>query len=384
MRSAALIFPALQRSLLAFALSFAALLYGCGTDPVASQTEELDTDDESSDDAVDEDLEQDDDVTASRDAGRADAGRTPGRDAGPGTKDSGEGSDADEDAGATPDRDAGDDTPRDGGDAGKPGPSTPSGGGLIRGETPTEASASRAGPYMVKRYTSGYRNGPAYADSTIHHPEGAEPPFASIAIVPGFVSPQASIQSWGPFLASHGIVTMTIGTNSGSDPPAVRSRALLDALETLRSENTRNGSPLFGKLDTSRMATGGWSMGGGGTLLAAESTPTLKATLAMCAWNPGYRYAKLQVPTLMFAGTADPLAGGQSQGFYQSIPEATPKMLFEFRGAGHNVANNPSGQGGVVGRYGLSFLKVFLEGDERYREILKIKGPGSSDFRSNI
>jgi hypothetical protein len=73
--------------------------------------------------------------------------------------------------------------------------------------------------------------------------------------------------NWGPFLASHGIVTMTIGTNSGSDPPDTRKDALLDALETIKSEQTRMGSPLMGKLALDALATMGWSMGGGGTLL---------------------------------------------------------------------------------------------------------------------
>jgi hypothetical protein len=96
------------------------------------------------------------------------------------------------------------------------------------------------------------------------------------------------------------------------------------------------------------------------------------------------RFADNAVPTLLLAGSADALAGGQSQGFFDSIPEATPKMLFEVAGGPHSIANDPSAAGGEVGRYGLSWLKVFLEGDERYRQFLLVTPESQSDFRANL
>src|SRR5690606_22871344 len=146
-----------------------------------------------------------------------------------------------------------------------------------------------------------YVKEPGYAEGTLYWPVDATPPFASVAVVPGFVSVQAQIQEWGPFLASHGIVAMTLGTNSGLDQPPARATALLDALKTIRAENTREGSELKGKLDVNRQAVMGWSMGGGGALLAAERTPELKATISLAGWNPGYNYGKVTVPALLFA-----------------------------------------------------------------------------------
>ena len=268
-------------------------------------------------------------------------------------------------------------------DAGSPNTGT----GFIRGDDPTESSVlgTATGPYTVMSYTDGYRDGPDYADSTIFYPTDADPPFAAVAIVPGFVSPQSSIMNWGPFLASFGIVTMTIGTNSPTDDPTLREAALLDALETIKSENTRSGGPLENKIATDHLATMGWSMGGGGTLLAANDHPELKATVAMCAWNPGFQYSMDKVPSMMFASQGDPLAGGQSQGFYTSIPDSTPKLLVEFPGADHFVANDPVGQSGEIGKYGLSWLKVFLEGDERYRQfLLKMPTVMTTDWQSNL
>lgn len=256
----------------------------------------------------------------------------------------------------------------------------------IRGAEPADSlSGAQPGPYKVEQYRDGYRNGPAYADSTINYPTDAEPPFALVVVVPGFVSPQSSIASWGPFLASYGIVTMTIGTNLPTDLPETRKEALIDAMKSLKEENMRSGSPLMGKLDTSYTATMGWSMGGGGTLLVANEDPALKATISLCGWNPGYPYSKIKAPALMFASLGDPLAGGQSQGFYRSIPDTTPKMLIEIGAGDHFVANNPASTSGTVGRYGLAWLKVYLEGDERYKKFLLEKPEvPTTDFQSNV
>ena len=72
----------------------------------------------------------------------------------------------------------------------------------------------------------------------------------------------------------------------------------------------------------------------------------------------------------MFQATLDALAAGMSNGFYRGTPDSTPKMLFEVSGGSHNVANAPQNHAGVIGEYGLSWWKTFLEGDERYRQFL--------------
>jgi dienelactone hydrolase len=272
-----------------------------------------------------------------------------------------------------------------GGGVGEPSdPPPPDSSGLIRGDAPTTESATGAGPFDVETLSAGLRDGPDYGTQTLHVPVDAEPPFAGVVVVPGFISPESSIRAWGPFLASHGIVTLTIGTNSGGDPPEVRARALLDGITTLKAENERSGSPLEGAMALDRFGVMGWSMGGGGTLIVANEHPELRAAVGLAAWSPGVRFADNEVPTLLLAGSADGLAGGQSQGFFESIPEQTPKMLFEVAGGPHDIANNPASAGGEIGRYGLSWLKVFLEGDERYRQFLLETPSRESDFRDNL
>jgi dienelactone hydrolase len=267
--------------------------------------------------------------------------------------------------------------------------SSPS-GALVRGDMPTRETGLKDGPYRVKSTTEGFRNGEDFADATLWWPEDATPPFAFVGIVPGWVSTEGDIQAWGPFLASHGIVAMTSSTNSpATDLPKDRERALLDILKSIGEESTRAESPLKGKLDLTRQAVMGWSMGGGGALLAAESTPSLKAAVSLCGWNrpnlvSEYAYERLAVPSLLLAASIDVLAGGQSSKFYESIPESTPKELFEIAATDHWGANSPKNQAGVVGLYGLSWLKVFLEGDERWRTFLKDEPKEASIFKTNL
>ena len=252
-------------------------------------------------------------------------------------------------------------------------------------------SITDPGIYSVATLTesNGLRNGPDYAGATLYYPTDATPPFASIAMVPGFISFQSSIQDWGPFLASHGIVTMTIGTNSLFDDPYDRRDALLDAIVTITEENTRSGSPLFGSLDLDRIAVGGWSMGGGGAQLAATADPTLKAVVALCPWLDGQTTAAdldHPVPLLIFSAeddvTAPPAAHANIH--YNLTPGTTSKLIFEIENAGHSEGNSPTGGQGYVGKIGLSWLKQFLLDDVCYCPLLLDTPSVASNYITNV
>jgi len=58
-------------------------------------------------------------------------------------------------------------------------------------------------------------------------------------------------------------------------------------------------------------------------------------------------------------------------------------MLVEWAGEGHWINNNPTSRANQVGRYGLPWIKVFLEGDERYRKFFSVMPDGASDYQTN-
>lgn len=264
-------------------------------------------------------------------------------------------------------------------------------GALIRGGDPTMDSAMKNGPYQSQKYTDGFKDGSEFLAATIYYPADADPPFAGVVLCPGFVSYQDSVAPWGPFLSSHGIVAMTIDTNTSGDTVDIRQGALMDALASLKGEQTRAGSPLMGKLDMTRFGLMGWSMGGGGTWLNAASHPELKTGISLAGHiatliGGQQQVAKATVPVLMLAGSADTaiLGLGMSQPIYDTLPDSTPKMLYEVSGATH-FDISPSTGGGLFGLFGLSWQKVFLEGDMRYKKFLMLPKPtNASDYRSNI
>ena len=250
---------------------------------------------------------------------------------------------------------------------------------------------SNPGEYTTASLTEadGIRNGPDYSGATIYYPTNASPPFTGMVIVPGFVSPQSSIQNWGPFLASHGIVTMTIGTNSFFDQPADRRDALLDALITLKEENTRTGSPLLGNIDINSIAVGGWSMGGGGAQLAAVADPTIKAVMALCPWLEASTTAadlNHAVPILFFSGEDDGVAPPDEHAdiHYDYTPQTTRKMLFEIASGDHSVANDPIGGGDYVGKIAVAWLQNYLIGDTCYCPLVLDTPPTASKYLLNV
>ena len=260
------------------------------------------------------------------------------------------------------------------------------------GDHITLNSIDNPGEYTVASLTEsdGLRNGPDYRGATIYYPTNATPPYSGMVIAPGFVSVQSSIKNWGPFLASHGFVTMTIGTNRIWGFPETRKDALLDALETLKGENARAGSPLLGQLDVNSLAVGGWSMGGGGAQLAAAADPSIKAVMVLCPWLGSRKLTPADInhaaPILFFSaendGIAPPASHADVQYDYTLL--STSKMLFEIEGGHHWAVNDPSGGGEYVGKIAVSWLNYFLVGDTCYCPLVLETPPNASKYLLNV
>ena len=185
---------------------------------------------------------------------------------------------------------------------------------------------------------------------------------------------------WGPFYASHGIVTVVTNT-LGTDGPDIRATKLLAALTQLKAENTKSGGPLNGKL-AGRYGTSGYSMGGGGTTLASSTDSTLRTSIGLAAW--GGNGTGVTVPTLLLCGSADTVAPcSMSESVYPAINANTPKMMVNIAGATHfNWFNPTDAGGGNSGETALAFQKVFLEGDERWRPfLLQTRGTKTTNIK---
>ena len=270
--------------------------------------------------------------------------------------------------------------------ANNPAPTDPgdSGGGSAyqRGPDPSVSflEADR-GQYSVRSsrvssLVSGFGGG------TIDYPTGTTGTMGAVVVIPGFVSAESSIDWWGPKLASYGFVVMTMDTNTGFDQPPSRARQINNALDYLVSQNSRSSSPVRGMIDTNRLGVIGWSMGGGGTLRVA-SEGRIKAAIPLAPWDTTSYYAsRSQAPTLIFACESDVIAPvfQHASPFYNSLPSSIDKAFVEINGGSHYCGNGGSIYNDVLSRFGVSWMKLHLDEDNRYKQFLC--GPNhTSDFQ---
>ncbi|SFR53566.1 cutinase [Marinobacter daqiaonensis] len=244
--------------------------------------------------------------------------------------------------------------------------------GYERGPDPSVSLLeSSSGPFSVRTsnvssFVSGFGGG------TIHYPTGTTGTMAAIVVIPGFASAESSIAWWGPKLASHGFVVMTIDTNSGFDQPGSRATQINNALDYLIDQNSSSSSPINGMVDTSRLGAVGWSMGGGGTLrVAAEGR--LKAAIPLAPWDSSStQFRSITAPTLIFACENDAIAPVRSHAdpFYNAIPSSTDKAFFELNGGSHYCANGGNSYNDELSRLGVSWMKLHLDKDQRYNQFL--------------
>jgi len=248
---------------------------------------------------------------------------------------------------------------------------------------------SRNGTYRVSRYT--IPRSSQHGGGTVYYPGDVEGKFSGAVFCPPFTGSQMMYAAWGPFLASHGISLVTMDTRSVMDSVQSRGTQLAAMVAQYRGEATRAGSPINGKLDAQRIGTMGWSMGGGATWIAANKDKTLKSSISFAGHNltgggAGNSRATT-VPSLQLAGQADTgiLGGmGQSQGVYNIIPASTPKMLYVVRGVGHMSWGSPNAPTATAGGYMLAWEKAFLDGDQRWKALLKQKPANASEWKTNV
>lgn len=235
-----------------------------------------------------------------------------------------------------------------------------------RGPDPTESSieASR-GPFSVSQTTVSRTAATGFGGGTIYYPTStSDGTFGALAISPGFTATQSSISWMGPRLASQGFVVITIDTNSTLDQPDSRGDQLRAALSYLTQRST-----VRTRIDASRLAVAGHSMGGGGSLEAAADQPSLQAAIPIAPWNSQKTWSGLRVPTFIIGGESDTVAPVSSHAipFYNSIPASAEKAYMELDNASHFFPQTPDT---TMAKYMISWLKRFVDDDTRYDQFL--------------
>jgi pimeloyl-ACP methyl ester carboxylesterase len=244
-----------------------------------------------------------------------------------------------------------------------------------RGPNPTTSSlnASR-GPFATSSTTVSSLAASGFGGGRIYYPTStSEGTFGAVVIAPGYTASSTTYLGLAERVASHGFVTFAIDTNSRYDQPNSRGDQILAALDYLTED-----SSVTSRIDASRQAAAGHSMGGGGTLAAADDRPSLQAAVALQPWHTTKSWPGIDVPTMIIGAENDSVAGVSSHSipFYNSIPASSEKAYVELNGESHFAAgSNPADQGRAM----VTWLKRYVDDDTRYEPFM-CPAPTSSDY----
>jgi predicted dienelactone hydrolase len=249
-----------------------------------------------------------------------------------------------------------------------------------RGPAPTHASLeAAAGPFAVQSVSVPRQSN--FGGGTIYYPtDTSQGTFGVLAVSPGFLSPQAIIQWAGPRVASHGFVVITMDTLGLFDFPSSRAAQLKAALTYVTQSSP---AAVRQRVDPTRLAVSGHSMGGGGSLEAARDNPSYQAAVALQPWDIFQTWGGVRVPSMIIGAQNDAVAGvsGHSEPMYQQIPATTEKAYMEVAGADHFLGaapNNPQAKMMVA------WLKRYVDNDTRYEQFIcpPPSGPRISEYRN--
>jgi len=155
-----------------------------------------------------------------------------------------------------------------------------------------------------------------------------------------------------PFLVIHGSIAAVANEKDAGGNPLIVSdpAAMIKGLDWAISENSRKDSALFGKVDTSKVATIGQSCGGPQAFRAAKdvrittvvalnsSFPTQAAPGMVGGAEDGWTAEKLAIPAAIFTGgPADSGFNGAEQ-CYKALSPTLPVLKASLNTVGHTGA----------------------------------------------
>lgn len=243
------------------------------------------------------------------------------------------------------------------------------------GPAPTDSSieASR-GTFSVSTKNVSDFASRGFGSGTIYYPStSSDGRFGVVAIAPGYTASESTIAWLGPRIASFGFVVITFNTNSRYDQPASRGDQLLAALDHAIADST-----VGGRIDATRQAVIGHSMGGGGTLEAAKDRRSLEAAIPLTGWNTDKTWPEVEAATLVIGAEDDSVASVSSHSipFYNSLSSAERAAYLELEGASHFAPNSSNT---TIAKYSIAWLKRYVDNDTRYEQFIS-PGPSTSPF----
>jgi dienelactone hydrolase len=234
------------------------------------------------------------------------------------------------------------------------------------GPDPTSDLLNGDGPFAVTSTTVSSWSVWGFGGGTIYYPNTAGS-YGVIVVAPGYTATNSQVMWFAKRLATHGFVTMAMNFISMLDLVEWRATQMQTAVKYMTNSSS---STVRSRIDTTRRALAGHSMGGGATLVASQKDSTLKAGIPLTPFSmTTTSFSTMTVPQMIIGADGDTTAtiSTHATKFYNSIPTSTSKAYAILNNAVHAT---PTSTDERVGRYGVAWAKRFVDGDTRYSTFL--------------
>jgi dienelactone hydrolase len=208
---------------------------------------------------------------------------------------------------------------------------------------------------------------PAIEQGEDSNPNKTDAPYPTLFLSPGLGASIGTYREFAERIASWGFVFVVVGSTMGTYDLA-RLQDLVETLNWLDEQNDNSSFKLGLMMDESRYGVLGHSAGGAAAILASGSESRFKVSVPIAAHigSPPYvvtyeSAADISIPVLITVGAKDDRRMDMAPEIYEvSKP---PKFLIILEGdVGHgNIVTEFLCQ-----KYVVSFLKVYLSGEEGY------------------
>ncbi len=230
---------------------------------------------------------------------------------------------------------------------------------LVFGPTPADAAVGGSGPYPADYETSS-----TLPNHTIYRPQTLPSQRMPVFVWGngGCSGNGLDQQNFLREIASHGFLAIANGAPGGSG--STNSSMHTASMDWVVSENSRQGSKYYGKIDTSKIAVAGFSCGG----LEAYAVDNDPRVTTVAIFSSGllndaddYQLRRLTVPIAYFIGGPSDIAYGNAMDDWGKLPSGLPAFMGNLN-VGHGGTYGQT-NGGEFGRVAVLYLKWRLKGD---------------------